>query len=305
MHIYLPIAEMPVNIFLILGLGGLTGILSGMFGIGGGFLMTPFLIFIGIPPAVAVSSSANQIIAASFSGFLAHLRKENVDLKMGTIITIGGLIGSSIGVWLFVLLKETGQIDLAISLCYVIFLGIIGTLMAVESIRLIIKKRRGITPKKTTSDTHKTTITLPWVVYFPKSNRHISILLPLAIGCFTGILVSLMGIGGGFIMIPAMIYLLKMPGSVVVGTSLFQIIFITASVTFLQAINTHTVDIILALLMLIGAVIGAQFGTRIGSKLPAEYLRAILAIMVLSVVLKLAFNLLITPESPYTIDLVE
>lgn len=303
MYIYLPIAEMPVNIIVILLLGGATGLLSGMFGVGGGFLMTPFLIFIGVPPAVAVSSSANQIIAASFSGFLAHLRKANVDIRMGLVMLCGGFIGSSLGVMLFRFLKELGQIDLVISVCYVIFLGSIGSLMAIESINLILRKRKGLEQNSQKKETLAER--LPFHMEFPRSEIKISVIVPIAIGMFTGVLVSLMGIGGGFIMIPAMIYLLGMPTSVVIGTSLFQIVFITANVTFLQAINTQTVDIILAFLMLLGSVIGAQFGTRIGLKIPAEYLRASLAVMVLAVVFKLAYGLFVTPAEIYSIIALE
>lgn len=305
MHIYLPIAEMPVNIFLILSLGGITGILSGMFGIGGGFLMTPLLMLMGIPPAVAVSSSANQIIAASFSGFLAHYRRSNVDIKMGIVITIGGFVGSSLGVWLFKILKEIGQIDLTISICYVVFLGAIGTLMAIESIKLILLKRRGKTPVTKEKRNWLLDLKLPLVMDFARSGIRISAVLPFAIGMFAGVLVSIMGIGGGFVMIPAMIYILGMPTSVVIGTSLFQIVFVTINVTILQSISTHTVDIILAILMLTSSVIGAQFGTKLGAKLPAEQLRAVLAIMVLVVVIKLGLGLIITPSNPFTIIAVE
>ncbi len=305
MYVYLPIAEISVNIFLILSLGGVTGLLAGMFGVGGGFLMTPFLIFIGIPPAVAVSSSANQIIAASFSGFLAHLRRQNVDIKMGTVIIIGGFIGSSLGVLLFAFLKRIGQIDFAISIIYVLFLGTIGTLMAVESIKVILAKRNGTIIKPKDKKSWWLELPLPLVMDFPRSEIRMSIILPMAVGIVSSILVSLMGIGGGFIMIPAMIYILGMPTSVVIGTSLFQIVFITANVTILQAISTHTVDVVLALLMLASSVVGAQFGTRLGLKFPSEQLRAMLAIMVLAVVLKLAINLVVTPENPFSIITLE
>lgn len=305
MYIYLPIAEMPVNIFWILSLGGITGVLSGMFGVGGGFLMTPFLIFMGVPPAVAVSSSANQIIAASFSGFLAHLRRANVDIKIGMVIIVGGLLGSSLGVSLFAWLQSLGQIDLVISLCYVVFLGSIGSLMAIESIKIILAKKYGRPLPVSDKEHWLRSIPLPFKVHFPRSNITVSIILPLGIGMFTGILVSLMGIGGGFVMIPAMIYMLGMPTSMVIGTSLFQIVFITANVTLLQAINTQTVDIILALLMLVSSVMGAQLGTRIGLKLPAEQLRAMLALMVLGVVIKLAWTLFATPDSLFTIEVLE
>lgn len=301
MQIYLPIAEIPVNIIAILALGIVTGMLSGMFGVGGGFLMTPILIFIGIPPTVAVSSSANQIIAASFSGFLAHWQRNNVDFKMGFIMLIGGMMGSSLGVELFAFLKQLGQIDLVISLSYVVFLGSIGTMMAIESFRIIYQKRQGIyiSTKRKLHWLHR--IPLPFVTHFARSDIEASIILPLGIGVFVGILVSLMGIGGGFVMIPAMIYVLGMPTSVVIGTSLFQIVFVTANVTFLQAINTHSVDIVLAVLMVIGSAIGAQYGTRIGIKLPAEQMRALLSLMVLAVVLKLAIGLVVTPDNLYQI----
>jgi hypothetical protein len=302
MYIYLPIAEMPVNIFLILSLGGVTGILSGMFGVGGGFLMTPFLIFIGVPPAVAVSSSANQIIAASFSGFLAHWRRANVDIKIGMVIIVGGIIGSSLGVGIFAWLQRLGQIDLVISLCYVLFLGSIGSLMAIESIKIILAKRRGQPVPVSEKENWWRALPLPFHIEFPRSEIKVSVFLPLGIGVFTGVLVSLMGIGGGFVMIPAMIYVLGMPTSMVIGTSLFQIVFITANVTLLQAINTQTVDIVLALLMLISSVVGAQIGTRVGLKLPAEQLRAMLALMVLAVVIKLALSLFITPANPFSIE---
>lgn len=301
MQIYLPIAGMPVDIFLILSLGGITGVLSGMFGVGGGFLMTPLLIFIGIPPAIAVSSSANQIIAASFSGFIAHWRRQNVDFTMGTLLLVGGMVGSSLGVWLFARLQELGQVDLVISLSYVLFLGSIGILMAIESIKVIFYKRNNIPAPKKELLPFLDGISLPFKMHFPRSKLHVSVILPITIGFLVGILVSLMGVGGGFLIVPAMIYLLRMPTSVVIGTSLFQIVFITANVTFLQAIQTHTVDIVLALLMLTGSVVGAQFGTRIGMKLPAEQLRAMMAILVLLVVLKLGYRLFVQPANLFEV----
>jgi uncharacterized protein len=301
MEIYLPIAGMPVNIFLLLFLGCITGLLSGMFGVGGGFLMTPLLIFIGVPPAVAVSSSANQIIGASFSGFLAHLRRQNVDFKMGGLLLLGGLLGSTLGVAIFTLLKKSGQIDLVISLTYVFFLGTIGLLMAIESIKVILHKRNGTLPPKSKKANWFHDLPLPWQITFPRSRLTISGILPLMIGFLIGILVSIMGIGGGFLMVPAMIYILGMPTSIVIGTSLFQITFVTAHVTLLHAMKTYTVDIVLVLFMLAGSVIGAQLGTRIGMKLPAEYLRALLAVMVLGVVARLAYGLFVEPASLYEI----
>ena len=298
MQIYLPIAEMSVDIFLILGLGALTGVLSGLFGVGGGFLMTPLLIFIGVSPAVAVSSSANQIIASSVSGFMAHWRKRNVDIKMGVFLMTGGLFGSLIGVSLFAQLQRVGQIDLVIALCYVFFLGAIGLSMAIESL-LSIRGRN--VPRKPKDDTKLRFPVL--VVHFPASGRDMSMLIPIAIGMVVGVLVSIMGIGGGFFMIPAMIYLLRMPAHLVVGTSLFQIIFVTANVTFMQAMTTKTVDVILALLLIVGAVVGAQIGTRLGGKLPAEYMRGLLALIVLGVALRLSLDLFVTPADPYEVQL--
>lgn len=297
MQIYLPIAEMSVNIFLILGMGGGVGFLSGLFGVGGGFLMTPLLIFIGIPPAVAVATEANQIVASSVSGVLAHWRRGNVDIKMGILLLIGGVIGSTFGVWLFTFLKDLGQIDLVIKLSYVVFLGIIGALMLVESINAM-RAKKSKTRKR--SHTHNWMHGLPFKMRFRKSRLYISAILPIAIGVFVGILSAIMGVGGGFVMVPAMIYLLGMPTAVVVGTSLFQIIFVTANVTILQSVSNQTVDFILALLLLLGAVVGAQFGARFGAKMQGEQLRGLLAIIVIAVCLKLTFDLVVTPTDPFS-----
>lgn len=301
-QIYLPIAEMPVNVIVILILGGIGGFLSGMFGIGGGFIMTPLLIFIGVPPAVAVATASNQIIASSVSGFLAHWQRNNVDIKMGLFLLIGGFVGSSIGVLLFALLKQIGQIDLVISISYSLFLGTIGILMGVESFKAINNKKKGIIVTKEKKEHWINKLHLPFVMDFPRSNLKVSAILPIATGFLAGILVSIMGIGGGFIMIPAMIYIIGMPTSVVIGTSLFQIIFTTSNVTFLQAVTTNTVDVVLAILLLSGSVIGAQFGTKMGLKLPAERMRASLAVMVVLVALKLAIDLLVTPSNPFSVS---
>jgi len=298
MNVYLPIAEMSVNLYLILALGGMAGILSGMFGIGGGFLMTPLLIFIGVPPSISVATVANQIIASSVSGFIAHWRRNNVDFKMGWFLFAGGVVGSSIGVGIFHWLQRLGQIDLIISICYVTFLGIIGSMMASESLRSLSNFAR----KPVTTEKNRFIARLPWQVHFPHSKLTISGIAPIAIGLFVGLMVSLMGVGGGFFLVPAMIYLLGMPTSVVIGTSLFQIIFITANVTLLQAITTQTVDIMLALLLLTGSVFGAQFGTKISTKIKAEYLRAMLAAIVLGVAIKLAFGLFTPPDNIYSVS---
>ncbi|MEL7462006.1 MAG: sulfite exporter TauE/SafE family protein, partial [Pseudomonadota bacterium] len=285
--------------FLLLGLGGLVGILSGMFGVGGGFLMTPLLFFIGIPPAVAVATEANQIVASSFSGVLAHLRRKTVDLRMGTVLLIGGLIGAALGVQIFNYLKGLGQVDLLVRLSYVVFLGIIGSLMFVESLRAI---RRTYTPgslpkRKKHGLAHK----MPFKMRFRTSGLYISVIPPVIIGIFVGILAAIMGVGGGFIMVPAMIYLLGMPTKVVVGTSLFQIIFVTGFTTMLHATTNFTVDVVLAVLLLVGGVIGAQVGTRLGARLKAEQLRILLAIMVLAVCGKLAFDLLLQPAELFSV----
>jgi len=303
MNVYLPIAEMSVNVFVILGLGGVTGILSGMFGVGGGFLITPLLMFIGVPPAISVATAANQIIASSVSGFLAHWRRDNVDFKMGGFLLGGGIVGSTLGVELFRWLKQLGHIDLIISVSYVFFLGAVGLMMANESLRTLLKIEK--------KHTHTHPVRMPLVarlplkVHFPRSKLHISAIMPVAIGCGVGVMVSLMGIGGGFFLVPAMIYILCMPTNVVIGTSLFQIIFITANVTFLQAITTQTVDILLAAFLLASSVIGAQLGTRFGAKLPAEYLRAMLAALVLGVAVKLAFGLFTPPTEIYSVSAID
>jgi uncharacterized membrane protein YfcA len=300
MHIYLPIAEMSVNIFLLMGMGAAIGMLSGIFGVGGGFLMTPLLIFIGVPPAVAVGTEANQIVASSVSGVMAHWRRGNVDVKMGVVLLIGGLLGSSLGVWLFRELRNLGQIDLVIRLSYVAFLGLIGLLMLVESGRAMRRQRATSAPRRKLHQ-HNFLHGLPFKVRFRRSKLYISALLPLLVGFIVGVLAAIMGVGGGFVMVPAMIYLLGMPTAVVVGTSLFQIIFVTANATFLQAYVNQTVDIVLALLLLLGAVVGAQFGTKVGSYLRGEQLRGLLALLVLAVCAKLAFDLVVTPIDPFSL----
>ncbi len=297
MQIYLPIAEVSVNIFLILGMGGGIGFLSGLFGVGGGFLMTPLLIFIGIPPAVAVATEANQIVASSVSGVLAHWKRGNVDIMMGVLLLIGGVIGSTFGVWLFTVLKSLGQIDLVIKLSYVIFLGIIGFLMLIESINSMRASKSKVRKK---AHTHNWFHGLPFKMRFRKSRLYISAILPIGIGIFVGILSAIMGVGGGFVMVPAMIYLLGMPTAVVVGTSLFQIIFVTANVTILQSVSNYSVDIVLALLLLVGGVIGAQFGARFGGRMQGEQLRGLLALIVIGVCLKLSYDLIVTPLDPFS-----
>ena len=300
MQIYLPIAEVSVNAFLLLGLGGLVGVLSGMFGVGGGFLMTPLLFFIGIPPAVAVATEANQIVASSFSGVLAHLRRKTVDLKMGTVLLVGGLVGSALGIVIFNYLRALGQVELLVQLCYVVFLGIVGGLMFFESLRAM-RRASADAPPPARRRERGLIDSLPFKMRFRTSGLYISVIPPLLVGVAVGILAAIMGVGGGFIMVPAMIYLLGMPTKVVVGTSLFQIIFVTAFTTLLHATTNQTVDMMLALLLLLGGVIGAQIGTRIGTRLKAEQLRILLALMVLAVCGKLAFDLLVRPAELYSL----
>ncbi len=300
MFLYLPIAELSVNVLVFLGLGIGVGTLSGIFGVGGGFLMTPLLIFMGIPPAVAVGTEANQILASSVSGVFAHWRRGNVDFKMGAVLLVGGLIGSTCGVFLFKLLREMGQIDLVIMLSYVVFLGSIGSLMLVESLRTMQRSRSPGSRRKLHQ--HNFLHGLPFKMRFRRSKLYISALLPLLIGIIVGVLSAIMGVGGGFVMVPAMIYLLGMPTAVVVGTSLFQIIFVTANATFLQATLNQTVDVVLALLLIVGAVVGAQLGTILGAKLRGEQLRGLLALMVLLVCAKIVHGLLVTPDELYILS---
>jgi hypothetical protein len=304
MDIYLPVAEMSVNLFLLLGLGGAVGFLSGVFGVGGGFLMTPLLIFVGIPPAVAVGSEASQILAASFSGVMAHMRRGNVDVRMGAVLVAGGFVGSAFGIWLFALLRQLGQIDLVISLCYVLFLGTVGTLMFIESVRAWFRMHRRGGTSFSKRHRHLWLHHLPLKLRFHRSRLYISALTPLGLGFLVGILSSIMGVGGGFLMVPAMIYLIGMPTQVVVGTSLFQIAFVTAVTTFLHATNNQTVDVVLALSLIVGGVIGAQLGSSFGARLRGEQLRILLAAIVMLVCGKLAYDLVVTPADLYSLGAV-
>ena len=300
MSIYLPIAEMNVNIFLIVFIGMAVGALSGLFGVGGGFLMTPLLIFLGIPPVVAVGSEAPHVLASSVSGVIAHWRKKNVDFKMGFFLLSGGVVGSTVGVNLFKLLKTYGQIDIVIQFLFIIFLGFIGLSMAFESAKTTIKNYRTTSAIRTKLHQHSWIHGLPFKLRFHRSKLYISAIPPILIGFFVGVLSAMMGVGGGFIMIPAMVYILGMSTTVVVGTSLFQIIFVTANSTFVQSYLNQTVDIVLSALMILGGVIGAQIGVRIGSQLKAEYLRGILAILVLLVCAKILTDLILTPVDLFT-----
>ena len=294
---------MNINILLIIFIGMVVGGLSGLFGVGGGFLMTPLLIFLGIPPAVAVGTEAPHVLASSVSGVVAHWRRKNVDFKMGFFLLIGGVVGSTVGVNLFKLLRGFGQIDIVIQMLFLIFLGFIGFSMAFESARTTISKYRTTSSIRTKLHQHSWIHGVPFKLRFHRSKLYISAIPPIIIGFFVGLLSAMMGVGGGFIMIPAMVYILGMSTNVVVGTSLFQIIFVTANSTFFQSYLNQTVDIVLAALMIIGGVIGAQIGASIGTKLKAEYLRGILAIIVLIVCAKIFADLTLTPANLFSLKL--
>ncbi len=300
MYIYLPIAEQPIHSLAILGVGAFLGLIMGLVGVGGGFLLTPIMMFLGIPPPVAVASVANQLVAPSVSGVLSHWKRSNVDFKMGTVLLLGGIVGSSIGVLLFNFLGKIGQLDLVIKSSYVIFLTLIGSLMFAESLRLILRTRKGKISRGKLHQ-HNWLHGLPFKMRFRKSKLYISILLPILIGIIVGILAALMGIGGGFIIVPAMIYLLGMPTSLVVGTSLFQIIFVAANTTILQASQNQTVDIVLATILLLGSVIGVQIGSRYTNILKGEYLRLILSSIIILVSLKLLIDLITVPSDLFSI----
>jgi hypothetical protein len=299
MQIFLPIADISVDLFLLIGLGALVGFLSGMFGVGGGFLMTPMLIFMGVPPAVAVSTQANQITAASISGAIAHWRRQGVDVRMGLVLSAGGVAGSAAGVAIFSSLRDSGQLDVFVALAYVTFLSAIGGLMLFESVSAM--RRDPSTPPRPRGERFAALQKLPWKMRFPTSGLEISVIPPLALGALVGMLAALMGVGGGFIMAPAMIYLLRMPTNVVIGTSLFQIVFVTAVTTMLQSVQNQTVDVVLGAILIVGSVIGAQMGARAGARIKAEQLRAFLAVIVLGVGLVIAVDLVRTPSELFTL----
>jgi len=301
MDIYLPIANMSVNVFLLMGLGGLVGFLSGLFGVGGGFLLTPLLIFIGIPPTVAAASDSNQIVAAASSGAYAHSRMGNVDFRMGIILLLGGITGGSIGVQIIKVLAARGNVDFVIKLVYVFVLGTIGAFMFIESLgalrrsKAITEEAFSLEPKE--SMIRKMTARLPLQVNFAKSRMTTSAVFPFILGASVGILAAIMGVGGGFIMVPAMIYILGMPTIVAIGTDLFQIVLTCINVTIQQAIRNHTVDLVLVILLFFGSTVGAQIGVRVGRRLRGEQLRILLGIIVLLVMGKMLIDLLVTPEN--------
>jgi len=301
MNIYLPIAEMSVSVALFLGLGWAVGFLSGLFGVGGGFLLTPLLIFMGIPSAVAVGTGSMHIVASSVSGAIAQYRRNNVDVKMGLVLVAGGVVGSAIGVGIVRILREIGQFDLFVALSYVTFLGAVGALMMIESVGTIRRARSGKPVSTRKTGQHSWVHGLPLKMRFHRSKLYISAVPPALIGAFVGFMAAVMGIGGGFVMLPAMIYLLRVPTNVVVGTSLFQIVFVMSVTTLLQAVQNKTVDVVLALILIIGGVIGAQLGAAAGGRLKGEQLRFLLAALVVLVCLRFGWDLVARPDEPYSI----
>jgi uncharacterized protein len=303
MHFYLPVAEMSANILVFLAMGGAVGFLSGLFGVGGGFLMTPLLIFSGIPSAVAVGTESAQITASSVSGAFAQWRRQNIDFMMGSVLLVGGIAGSICGVQLVGNLRRLGVFDFFVSICYVTFLGVIGTLMLIESVNTMRKVRGGVSVSARRSGQHNWVHGLPLKLRFHRSKLYISAIPPLFIGVFVGLLAAIMGVGGGFIMVPAMIYLLRVPTNVVIGTSLFQIVFLTAATTVLHASQNQSVDVALAVLLMVGGVVGAQLGAAAGERLKAEQLRFLLAALVLMVGLRFAWQLIASPSDVYSIGM--
>ena len=302
MDIYLPIANLAVNGFVIIALGALVGFLSGMFGVGGGFLTTPLLIFYGIPPTVAAASASSQVTGASVSGIFAHLKRGGVDFRMGGVLVFGGIFGTGAGAGLFALLTELGQIDTVINIIYVVMLGGIGTSMALESWRSVRALRSGKPLPARKRRHHPLVASLPWRWCFYRSGLYISPIAPMILGFLTGVLTMLLGVGGGFIMVPAMLYILGMGARVVVGTSLFQILFVTIASTMMHSVTTHAVDIVLALFLLVGSVTGAQIGARFAQKLPPEYLRLALSCIVLLVALRMVIGLGWRPAEIFTVQ---
>ena len=300
MEIYLPIAGMSVHWLLLLGLGGAIGFLSGLLGVGGGFLLTPLLIFCGIPSSVAVATTASHITASSMSGALAQWRKRALDLKMAAVMTLGGLAGTGFGVWLFGILRRAGQMDVVVSASYVILLGVIGILMLRESWSSL-RATQGATVPASKRVEHVWIHRWPLKARFPASRLYISVIPPAAIGFAVGILSAILGVGGGFIVVPAMIYLLRMPTNVVIGTSLLQIIVVAAATTVLQSVNNHAVDAMLALFLIAGGVIGAQFGVRMSARMSGEQLRLLLALIVIAVAVRLFYGLVVRPDQIFTI----
>jgi len=305
MEIYLPIADLPVNVFLILGMGLTVGFVSGMFGIGGGFLMTPLLIFVGVSPAVAVATVASHIAASSFSGVLSYWRRRALDIALATILLIGGILGTGAGVWLFTLLRRIGQLDITIGLSYVLLLTSVGGLMVWESVGAIIRARSGKRAELRRPGSHTWIHGLPFKMRFKTSRLYISVVPVLGIGLIIGFIGAIMGIGGGFLLVPMLIYLLRVPTSVVIGTSMVLTLVTMAMATVMHAATNHLVDAVLALILMLGGVVGAQFGARAGQKMPADRLRLLLGVLVVAVGVRFAFDLVLPPTEEYSIRAME
>lgn len=301
MEIYLPIAEMSVHWLLLFGLGGAVGFLSGMFGVGGGFLLTPLLMFYGIPSSVAVATTASHVTASSVSGALTQWRNRAIDLKLGGIMTISGIVGTGAGVWLFRVLREAGQMELIVSASYVLLLGTIGILMIRESLAALAAAKSNAPPPSARAQHHNWIHGLPFKVRFRDSRLYISVIPPVAIGFAVGVLSAIMGIGGGFLLVPALIYLIRVPANIVMGTSLLQIVFVTAASTILHSVSDFAVDIVLAAILIAGGVIGAQFGLRVAARMRGEQLRFWLAVLVLAVAARLLYGLLVSPGDPFSV----
>ena len=305
MPIYLPIAEMSVDLFFLIGIGAAIGFISGLFGVGGGFLLTPLLLFSGVPAPVAVGSVTGQVVASSTSGAISYLRRGAIDLKLGAFLVLGGIFGSFVGVWIFGVLRALGQLDLFISLGYLLFLGAIGTLMMVESIRSLLRARKaGPPPPRRLPGQHSWVQFLPLRMRFRKSKLYISVIPVLMIGFSIGIIGALLGIGGGFILVPALVYILRVPGSVVIGTSLLHLLAVMAVTCVLHAVQSQSVDILLAFCLMVGSVAGAQFGASAGRHLRGDQLRALLAIIVLGVAFRFALTLFLAPADPFSVSVV-
>lgn len=300
MQVYLPIAELSMNLFFLVGIGGAVGFLSGLFGVGGGFLLTPLLIFSGVPSSVAVASVTGQVVAASTSGALSYYRRGQIDLHMALYLVLSGVLGAFGGVATFQVLRAAGQLDLVISLGFLILLGFVGTLMLIEAARAILKRRAGIVVREKLPNQHNWFHGLPWRVRFKKSRLYISVIPVLALGVAIGFVGSLLGIGGGFILVPALVYILRMPGNMVIGTSLLQVVAMMAATTILHAVSSQSVDILLAFCLMVGGTIGAQFGASAGKYLRGEQLRALLAILVLAVAIRFGVSLILSPSDVYS-----
>jgi uncharacterized protein len=304
-QIYLPIADLPVNVFLVFAMGLAVGFISGMFGIGGGFLMTPLLIFIGVSPAVSVASVASHIAASSFSGVINYWRRRAVDLALASMLLAGGFIGTAAGVWLFTVLRSIGQLDLAIALSYVVLLSAVGSLMIAESVRAIMRERHGRPVELRRPGSHTWFHGLPFKLRFKQSRIYVSAIPIWGIGFVIGFIGAVMGIGGGFLLVPMLIYFLRVPTAVVIGTSMVLTLVTMASATVLHAITNHLVDAVLALILMVGGVIGAQFGARAGQNMRGERLRLLLGLLVLAVGLRFAIGLVLRPDDQFSIRLLE